>query len=272
MVFVVGYPKSGTTWASKIVADYLQLPFPKHALLPMAFPCLIHGHELLSPKFPRAAYSMRDGRDVMVSYYFHKSKRIPEGDWPAVPPRHRRWFPDLDNKHNIQRNLPAFIEAHAKLSKDPMDHWGRHIETYFERRTERTGLLRFEDLLADGPGTLTRAVEAMTGKRADPERIRWSIEKFSFERQARRKRGQEQRGTFLRKGQAGDWKNHFTKEAAEVFDHHFGEALVLAGYEKDRSWVSRWTGPVTNTESAPEGVAVRNAQGNGEGGSDRASA
>ena len=28
LVFVVGYPKSGTTWAAQLVADYLQMPFP----------------------------------------------------------------------------------------------------------------------------------------------------------------------------------------------------------------------------------------------------
>ena len=35
MVFVLGYPKSGTTWAAQLVADYLQMPFPQHSLQPM---------------------------------------------------------------------------------------------------------------------------------------------------------------------------------------------------------------------------------------------
>ena len=42
-----------------------------------------------------------------------------------------------------------------------------------------------------------------------------------------------------RKGVAGDWRNHFTPEAAHVFDSIAGELLVESGYEPDRSWVER---------------------------------
>ena len=35
LVFVLGYPKSGTTWACQLAADYLQLPFPRYSLLPV---------------------------------------------------------------------------------------------------------------------------------------------------------------------------------------------------------------------------------------------
>ncbi len=31
--------------------------------------------------------------------------------------------------------------------------------------------------------------------------------------------------------------NHFTREAAEIFDHYCGEMLITAGYERDHAWV-----------------------------------
>jgi hypothetical protein len=64
------------------------------------------------------------------------------------------------------------------------------------------------------------------------------VEKYSFENQSKRKRGVENRKSFLRKGIAGDWKNYFNKEAREIFYHYGGNALILAGYEKDDSWVT----------------------------------
>ena len=36
LVFVVGYPKSGNTWAAQLVSHCLQLPYPRHSLLPLA--------------------------------------------------------------------------------------------------------------------------------------------------------------------------------------------------------------------------------------------
>jgi len=37
--------------------------------------------------------------------------------------------------------------------------------------------------------------------------------------------------------QAGDGRHHFTRDAAEVFDHYAGQTLIDFGYECDRSWV-----------------------------------
>ena len=77
----------------------------------------------------------------------------------------------------------------------------------------------------------------LTGEEADPDRVAESLNRFSFQRQAGRRPGDEQRSSFLRKGAVGDWANHFTGTAAEIFDRWCGEMLVRAGYETDRSWV-----------------------------------
>ena len=54
---------------------------------------------------------------------------------------------------------------------------------------------------------------------------------------------------------AGDWRNHLTREAAEIFDHYCGDMLVAAGYEPDRSWVEGCepSGGVTPATLSPAG-------------------
>lgn len=42
-----------------------------------------------------------------------------------------------------------------------------------------------------------------------------------------------------RKGQTGDWKNHFNDRLTRIFKEEAGEALIQAGYEKSLNWSSQ---------------------------------
>jgi hypothetical protein len=72
--------------------------------------------------------------------------------------------------------------------------------------------------------------------------VRWAVEKYSFAKQTGRKAGQEDRKSFLRRGGSGDWKNHFTREAAEMFEDRCGASLRALGYAEDGSWVEECGG------------------------------
>jgi hypothetical protein len=65
-----------------------------------------------------------------------------------------------------------------------------------------------------------------------------TIEKFAFQNQRNGERTQENRSSYLRKGIAGDWRNHFTPLASEAFATACGDMLIAAGYENDHMWVS----------------------------------
>ena len=54
-----------------------------------------------------------------------------------------------------------------------------------------------------------------------------------------RKAGDEDRSSFIRKGVAGDWVNHFTKDTSKLFQELAGDALLALGYEKDPEWWKR---------------------------------
>jgi hypothetical protein len=249
LVFVVGYPKSGTTWASHLVADYLGLPWPRLSLMPVGCEAVVHGHERVWERYPRCVYVMRDGRDALVSQYFFLTRGVPEGNHPRLTARQRRELPGLVNKANVRENLPRFLERQMTRPHSSRANWGEHVRSYLESN-KSVALLRFEDLLRDGVGTLAQAMRELTDQEPDLERARESIDRYAFERRAGRQPGQEDRSAFLRKGQAGDWRNHFTREAAEIFDRYCGEMLIRAGYEPDHAWVASCPplGEVTRSE------------------------
>ena len=83
---------------------------------------------------------------------------------------------------------------------------------------------------------------AILGTPVDEARLIHSIEAHSFEAVTGRERGSESSGDFARKGIAGDWRNVFTRESAEVFEAYAGDVLIRCGYEADNVWVSRCSG------------------------------
>lgn len=233
LMFVLGYPKSGTSWVCQLLADYYRLPFPQHSILPIGFPAVVHGHELPSNKFPIGVYVIRDGRDVMVSSYFHmRSDLLAGGKYN----RYSAVFRNFDLNAPAQVNLPKFIESQAAVPLCRDGNWGKHVSTYFQLNQPGLKLLRYEALRSEPVAAFSELIEAITGSQADENQVQESIGRFTFERLAGRTPNSENSNSYLRKGVIGDWRNHFNRESALVFDKHFGEALIHCGYESDHNW------------------------------------
>ena len=182
---------------------------------------------------------MRDGRDVMVSLYFHLSQGIPEGDHPSLTSRQQRQFPGLVNKDDVKQNLPAFIEQQLQHPDSTGGlNWPDHIRSFYSANVPNIALLKYEELLALPATAFANAIETITGEPAEADRIEATVQKFSFANQTGRKNGNEDRKSFLRKGKAGDWENHFSREAAEIFQTYCGDIMQQTGYIKDDAWVS----------------------------------
>ena len=231
LVYVLGYPKSGTTWMCQLLADYLGIPFPQHAILPVGFAAVVHGHEVVTPKYPTGVYIVRDGRDVIVSSFHHLKNEVENG---GALKKHRRFFKGLGSKAELIEVLPDFLQH---VIENPLHHkwgWGRHVSTFFENENNFE-LARFEDLTANPSSALTDLLSRLTQKEVCQTRLAETVTRFSFARQAGQ--GSQNGESFLRKGKSGDWRNYFNRASAELFHEHYGSSLVNAGYEADASWI-----------------------------------
>lgn len=247
-VLVVEYPKSGGTWLGQLVSGYLGIPFPRNRM-PVPGRALFHGHYLPKGGIPgnkRILYLVRDGRDVMVSLYFHQliwneKNRLNPKD--VMYHRAQTGFGDFED---VRGNMKDFIEYTFTSKPSKWQHftymgdWASYNDAWLtEMESGNTGIymIRYEEMLRDTYAAMEQLlINHLVQEEIDSGRLHKIVDAFSFEKQARRKKGEEKKNSFLRKGIAGDWKNYFGPEEKEAFRHYTGDLLVRLGYEKDTNW------------------------------------
>ncbi len=243
LVYVVGFPKSGTTWACQLVAAYLRLPFPRNPILPIGFPAVVHGHELVDRRYPYCVYIMRDGRDAMTSLYYHIRRGLLRGQRMKIPRNLRDVYLEGTDLESVRKNFPRFLENQFQRPVGTRAIWSKHVTSFLESDHPQLALLKYEELLTDGAEALAREMSKLSGEPPDVERAEFFIRDFSFAKSKKQEPDKQGKEGFLRKGVAGDWQNHFTRESAQIFDEYCGEALIAAGYESDRSWIDSLLSP-----------------------------
>lgn len=236
LYIVTEYPKSGGTWITQVLSECLELPFPRNQR-PQWQSAMMHGHMKYSPTMSNVIVVFRDGRDCMVSWYFHTLFQNDKNS-PILVEKTRRdlSFADIDD---VNANLPRFIEYIFEKDKSSLSPykftWAQFVRNWSERDC---AMLKYEAMVEDGVNEIARVLAELGRNDIPRERIEKVVEKFSFANQAKRKPGEENKGSFLRKGQPGDWKNKFNRASSEIFDHYAGNELISLGYEKNRNWVS----------------------------------
>lgn len=233
-----GFPKSGTVWLCHLLSTALGLPYPQNYRSPIVMSSVIHAHWRYSPRLPPTAYVRRDGRDVMVSLYFHEMRTL---STPGRPRRSRelreqfeRLFGPGFSPDATRENLPRFIEFVTAAPRGTSGlTWHQHIQDWWER--PRVATLRYEELQSDPVDTLTQVMGEL-GAEPDKSLASLAVDRWSFARTSGRQPGEEDLTSFKRKGVTGDWVNHFTREAGEVFDAIAGDTLVALNYAIDRDW------------------------------------
>ena len=241
------FPKSGGTWFSQMLSECLGLPFARNTNPAKFQKCVMTGHHLYHPNFHNATVVIRDGRDVMVSAYYYMLFKNEINRQFGVD-RHRRQLP-FDDYEDIRSNLPSFIEYMFTTYATKRFHfsWSQFVDSWLGQEVP---VVRYEDLLQDAASQLVIVTRRLTGTEVSKTVAEQAVEKYSFKNISGRKVGDEDKRSFVRKGIAGDWKNHFAHEACVMFDAYAGEQLIKAGYEADRSWVEKFNTERPETTSA----------------------
>lgn len=249
--FVSEFPKSGGTWLARMLADVLVVPRPERSIFPIGTKAVVQNHwKCDDRRSHRTIYLFRDGRDVMVSAYFHMLRASQS---ETLSPAARRRAADSlaagqragFDASDVRAGLPVFMDRvlGGKRSGPYGLSWPMHVRNWRTPEAKRkVTYVSYEQLLGDCAAHLKRVAEAVSGSEIADWRVEMAVEKFSMRNLTGRSAGQEDRSSFIRKGVAGDWVNHFSAESARLFDRYAGDTLIDLGYEADASWVDRTEG------------------------------
>lgn len=214
-----------------MLSDALDIQFPRNAF-PKLGNSIFHGH-YLQANAGHKVIVWRDGRDVMVSWYYHCLFEN-ELDNKALVDRVAQDI-RFSDRSDISTNLPEFMEYTFNRQKHPNFHWAQFVRAWFGRR-DGVVHTKYEVLRANTYDELNRIILELTDRDVAVEHLLSVVQEHSFENKAKRQPGRLNENSFMRKGIVGDWKNSFTREAVDVFKNYAGDELIELGYEKDYSW------------------------------------
>ena len=207
--------------------------------------------DLITKNNIKVIFIIRDPRDQVCSKSFtlknqpkqdHNKDMHPSNYKPKRPPNiHQKY----KNWH-INDIITSVIKTESMLEKYVCYHEYKDFYNNFENITGANGLyslytpwiehpqvytVKFEDLIGpDGGGSLeSQLIEIIN----IANHIGISLSKEEAHAIASSLFGNSP--TF-RKGQIGDWKNHFTEEHKELFKKIAGQLLIDLGYESDFNW------------------------------------
>ncbi|HEX3718329.1 MAG TPA: sulfotransferase domain-containing protein [Verrucomicrobiae bacterium] len=229
-VFVAGYPKSGNTWMQYLVAgafygidlrvapdSVVQDSAPdvhfKKFYKPQVPVTFFKSHWLPRPEYRKVVYLLRDGRDVMVSYWHYLRDLCGE---------------EID-----------FAKMVATGDKFFPCKWNEHVERWLENpHSAQMITVRYEDLKKDAVGELARIAD-FAGIKREVGALETAVRSASFPAMKRREAlfpwespQIPKSGRFVRRGEVGSHRDEMPRAALDAFMAEAAATLKRTGYLK----------------------------------------
>lgn len=173
------------------------------------------------------SHIIRDPRDMIVSGYFYHLWCSEKWCHIKKPKYNNYTYQELLNSVPQEEGIAIEIDR-VKWDVNHMSNWDYSNPNFIE--------IRLEDIVKNEKGMMIKVFQNYGFRNEDLTRAISIYEKYSFEKIARRKRGEENKQKHFRKGVSGDWRNHFTPKHKEIFKELYQDVLIKLGYEQDNNW------------------------------------
>lgn len=234
---LIEYPKSGGTWLKNMVADALEIPAWTRSQSPFKS-CVIQSHSLNTIGIPldKTVVMHRDGRDIMVSFYFHSffyNDRLNAAHVDLM--RSRLKFEDYSD---VKKNLLEFMRFVLESPVSPKFSWPEFVDTWLDK----PGVVNssYEKLRQDTSSELVRIIshirpsQELLLERAAEIANAFTMENMKSKSDDSIYGNQTTEVPFIRTGSVGGWSEYFTDEALAWFEQTSGQQLLKLGYKLGR--------------------------------------
>ena len=249
-IHVVGFPKSGNTWLTRLLADVLEctagtgmagrddgeiasdlndyfLDKNKHQKFKILKTHYLPKRQLeYSKNLKRIVYIKRDFKDVLISAFFHQFA-VADSDvrlvnfFQLIKRRPKKIILYIGNRYKLWK----LIEKLTDKWSDDVGSWLEHFnewQKYSRDNPEKSIVFTtYEDMTRDTSGEIVAILKNLKLPAYDFKKIEASIKRQSFKNKKKYFKnlscddkivsGKFFNIRFLRKGEVGDWKNYLSK-------------------------------------------------------------
>lgn len=222
------YPKSGGTWIAKMIASLVDRPFTDNRTSIPRSSVVMRTH--WDPTELKAGvYVVRDGRDVMVSLFHHRCRRVVQD--PQVASQVNSVYPFAINADKIVEQLPKFIEVEmtTRTAGSPLS-WKQHVLAGIGN--DALQIVRYEDMLVDAATALKTLGEALLSDVSVTDERASAVAMLHDRRNALSATHGMGRSA-IRSASAGEWRDVFSDEATDVYNAHCADVIQELGYDSE---------------------------------------
>ena len=243
LVFILGPPRSGTTWLLSLMKEHPQVAAATVDNLgvrlddaeTMETGIFLENRGLSDEQIAQRFHSLSEGNagKIIVEktpIHLFYADRI-----RAIFPRSALILVQRDGRDVVNSMLRVGSDSSSWWKGAPGDVegasslWLQYAEAALDFSGHHSPLfVRYEDLLSDTEREMTRLLDALGMSTAD---VLHQIEA------SRAGRNIPIKGVF-RKGKRGGWQDYFSEQDVAVFKRIAGEMLIRLGYERDNTWLA----------------------------------